>query len=73
MKHKIVSPLLSEVPSAEIFKINNSEDTVLISKKGGYISIPKKFRPLPNRTNIVLTRQTDFKEEDCIIANSLED
>jgi hypothetical protein len=38
---KIVPPLLSEVPSAEVFKINNSEDTVLISKKGGYISIPK--------------------------------
>jgi dihydrofolate reductase len=25
-------------------------------------SIPAKFRPLPGRTNIVLTRQTDWKE-----------
>lgn len=28
---------------------------------------------LPNRTHIIITRQTDFKAEGCIIANSLED
>jgi dihydrofolate reductase len=45
----------------------------IITGRKNYISIPKKFRPLPDRTNIVLTRQTDFKEEGCIVANSLED
>lgn len=28
---------------------------------------------LPNRTHIIITRQTDFKAEGCIIANSLEE
>ena len=45
----------------------------IITGRKNYISIPKKFRPLPNRTNIVLTRQTDFTEEGCIISNALED
>ena len=28
---------------------------------------------LPNRTHIIITRQKDYKAEDCIIVNSLED
>ena len=45
----------------------------IITGRKNYISIPKKFRPLPDRINIVLTRQPNFKEEGCIVANSLED
>lgn len=45
----------------------------IITGRKNYISIPKKFRPLPDRTNIVLTRQPDFSEEGCIISNTLED
>lgn len=45
----------------------------IITGRKNYISIPKKFRPLPNRTNIVLTRQTDFEEEGCVTAHSLEE
>lgn len=30
-------------------------------------------RPLPGRTNIVLTRQPDFQAENCLIAASLEE
>nr|AIA14313.1 Dihydrofolate reductase [uncultured bacterium] len=37
-----------------------------------YDSIPDKFRPLPNRTNIVVTRQADFKAPGCIVVNSIE-
>ena len=45
----------------------------IITGRKNYISIPKKFRPLPKRTNIVLTRQTDFKEEGCVVLHALED
>ncbi|PCJ28048.1 MAG: diacylglycerol kinase [Flavobacteriales bacterium] len=45
----------------------------IITGRKNYISIPKKYRPLSDRTNIVLTRQTEFKEEGCVVANSLED
>ena len=30
-------------------------------------------KPLPNRTNIVITRNPDYKAEGCIIVNSLEE
>jgi dihydrofolate reductase len=37
-----------------------------------YESIPEKFRPLPNRTNLVVTRQTNFVAPHCTVVNSLE-
>ena len=36
-------------------------------------SIPEKYRPLPNRTNIILTRQQDFTAEGCEIVHELSD
>ena len=35
-------------------------------------SIPLKFRPLPGRTNIVVTRQTDWQPEGANTASSLQ-
>ena len=35
-------------------------------------SLPEKFRPLPGRTNIVVTRQTGYEAEGAIVADSLE-
>lgn len=34
-------------------------------------SIPEKFRPLPGRTNIVVTRQKNYQAEGAIVAASL--
>ncbi|KYG85866.1 hypothetical protein AWW67_00640 [Roseivirga seohaensis] len=45
---------------------------VVIMGRKNYESIPTKFRPLPNRTNIVLTRQSNFEAPGCITYNSLE-
>ena len=45
----------------------------IITGRRNYISIPEKYRPLANRTNIVLTHQADFKEDNCIVSHSLED
>ena len=30
-------------------------------------------RPLPNRTNIIITRQSGYKAEGCLIAHSIEE
>jgi dihydrofolate reductase len=30
-------------------------------------------RPLPNRTNIIITRQTDYQVEGCVVVNSVEE
>jgi dihydrofolate reductase len=35
-------------------------------------SLPPRFRPLPGRTNIVITRQADWQAQGAIVAPSLE-
>ncbi len=35
-------------------------------------SLPPKFRPLPGRTNVVITRQADWHAEGAVTANSLQ-
>ncbi|QOI95992.1 MAG: dihydrofolate reductase [Flammeovirgaceae bacterium] len=44
---------------------------VIMGRKN-YQSIPEKFRPLPNRTNIVVTRQSEFSAPGCIVVHSVE-
>ena len=53
------------------FKEKTLESTVIMGRKN-YLSIPKKFRPLKNRINIILTTNKSFKAKGCIIAESLE-
>jgi dihydrofolate reductase len=43
---------------------------VIMGRKN-YESIPEKFRPLPNRVNIVVTRQINFVAPGCTIVHSL--
>lgn len=44
---------------------------VIMGRKN-YDSIPEKFRPLPNRTNMVVTRQKDFKAP-CQVLHSVQE
>ena len=44
---------------------------VIMGRKN-YESIPAKFRPLPNRTNIVVTRQENFQAPGCIVVHSMD-
>ena len=44
----------------------------IIMGRKNYDSIPEKFRPLPNRKNIVVTRQKDLKLDGCTVVNSLQ-
>lgn len=44
----------------------------IIMGRKNYQSIPEKFRPLPNRTNIVVTRQTAFSAPGCTVVHSIE-
>ncbi len=43
-----------------------------IMGRKNYDSIPAKFRPLANRTNIVVTRQKNFHAPGCLIVDSIE-
>ena len=53
------------------FKETTLGHHVIMGRKN-FESIPHKYRPLPNRTNIVVTRQTDYAAEGCVVVNSVE-
>ena len=46
--------------------------TVIMGRKN-YDSIPEKFRPLPNRVNIVVTRQARLEAPGCTIVHSIDE
>ncbi len=54
------------------FMQTTSAHYVVMGRKN-YDSIPEKFRPLPNRTNIVVTRQIGFTAPKCLVVHSLAD
>ncbi len=43
----------------------------IITGRKNYESIPEKYRPLKDRTNIVVTRKKDYKAIGCEIKNSI--
>lgn len=64
--------LLWRLPNdMKYFREITSGHHILTGRKN-YISIPQKFRPLPNRTNMVLTRQADFNDEGSFTFNNME-
>ena len=56
----------------KFFKETTKSHHVIMGRKN-FESIPHKFRPLPGRTNIIVTRQLDYNAESCIVVNSIEE
>lgn len=56
----------------KFFKETTQGHHVIMGRKN-FESIPHKFRPLPNRTNVIITRQSDYKAEGCLVVNSVEE
>lgn len=54
------------------FMETTSEHYVIMGRKN-YQSLPEKFRPLPNRTNIVITRSPGFSAPGCQVVHTLTD
>lgn len=44
---------------------------VIMGRKN-YDSLPANFKPLPNRTNIIVTRQLNFVAKGCTVVNSIK-
>lgn len=53
------------------FKETTTGHIVVLGRKN-YESIPERFRPLPNRENAVLTRNTSFEAPGCVVFHSLQ-
>jgi dihydrofolate reductase len=45
----------------------------IIMGRKTFESIPEQYRPLPNRTNIVVTRNEEWNAKGVVVARSLED
>jgi dihydrofolate reductase len=56
----------------QFFKDTTKGEIVVMGRKN-YDSIPEKYRPLPGRQNVVLTRTEGFQAENCEVFNTLED
>jgi len=56
------------------FFMKTTEGHCILTGRRNYESIPEKFRPLKNRTNIVVTRQQNYAKASCQlrIVNSIE-
>ena len=64
--------LIWHLPNAmRFFKKPTSGHQVIMGRKN-FESIPHKFRPLPERTNIIISRQTDYYAKGCIVVNSID-
>lgn len=56
----------------KFFQEKTKNHHVIMGRKN-YDSLPQKFKPLPNRTNIIVTRQPDLDAEGCHVVNSVEE
>ena len=55
----------------KFFKQTTTAHHVIMGRKN-FESIPERFRPLANRTNVIITRNSDYKAEGCVVVNSVE-
>lgn len=61
------------LPDDMKYFMQTTKEHAVIMGRRNYDSIPEKFRPLPNRKNIVVTRNKDFKAPGCTVVHSLEE
>lgn len=64
--------LMWHLPADMKFFKETSTGHIVVMGRKNYDSIPDRFRPLPNRENVVLTRNKDFTAEGCLVFHSLE-
>jgi len=61
------------LPDDMKYFMNTTRGHCVIMGRKNYESIPHRFRPLPDRTNIVITHQKQLVAEGCIVVHSLEE
>lgn len=75
-KHREIgkdNDLLWRLPrDMKFFKETTLNHAVVMGRKN-WESIPEKFRPLPQRKNIILTRNKDYKAENATVIHDFKD
>ncbi len=65
--------LIWHLPKDMAFFKETTLNHYVVTGRKNYESIPPKYRPLKDRTNVVVTRQKDYAEEGCIVVHSIEE
>ena len=65
--------LMWHLPKDMNFFKTSTENQIVVMGRKNYDSIPEKYRPLPNRENVILTRNASFTANGCRVFNSLSD
>lgn len=61
------------LPDDMKYFMETTRDHVVVMGRKNFDSLPPKFSPLPNRTNVILTRKKDYSVENCTVFNDIED
>lgn len=64
--------LLWRLPKDMKFFKDHTIGHCIVTGRKNYESIPDKFRPLPDRTNIVITRQKDYSAPGAVVMPTIE-
>jgi len=54
------------------FKEQTNRHYIIMGRKN-FESIPEKYRPLPNRINVIISRDPDYLFEECYTCSNLDD
>ena len=65
--------LMWHLPADMKFFREQTTGQVVVMGRKNYDSLPEKFRPLPNRENVVLTRNRNFKADGCLVFHDLDE
>ena len=60
------------LPDDMKFFMQTTKGHYVILGRKNYDSLPPRYKPLPQRTNVVVTRQHDFSAPDCLVVHSVE-
>jgi dihydrofolate reductase len=64
--------LMWRLPADMKFFKETTSGHIVVTGRTNYDSIPERFRPLPNRENAVLTRNSDYEAPGAVVFSSLE-
>jgi len=64
--------LVWRLPDDMKYFMETTQNHFVIMGRKNYDSIPEKYSPLPNRINIIITRQKDYQADGCLVFDSLQ-
>ena len=75
-KNKVIgknNQLIWKLPKDMKFFMDTTLGHTVIMGRKNFESIPEKFRPLKNRTNIIITRNKNYTADNCIVVHSIQE